>query len=438
MPSIERLPDPAPSPAAPAAAPPAPPVGSASASAAEASAGIGRRLLRSRAAALVLWLGTRAVMFAAAVAAGRGRTDEVHTLYPRWAAELAHGHFPFHDATWQYPPVAGLVFLAPRALPFLPYAAAFAVLMLLCDAAVGLMLLGAARGAGRRLDGLWLWVLGLPLLLQLPDIRFDVAVTALAVGSVLLLNRSAVGGGALAALGALVKAWPVLVLIGTPRGRATRRSWSSALATGALLAGLAAALFTHAFDFLGEQGSRGIEIESLPGSLLLAAKLVGYHGTVHYSYGSFQVFGPGVSALGTATLALTALGLGWLLRWRLRARVWTAATAADAAFTAMLVFVTTSRVISPQYFVWLLGLGALCLAFRSTGQRWPALALLPLTALTTLGYPVLWAGLKEDHLIPVAVLLLRNLGLLAATVYAAVRLRRSTAVGSEQLPQAPS
>ncbi|WP_160312266.1 glycosyltransferase 87 family protein [Streptacidiphilus albus] len=427
MPSTERLPDPASTPPAPPspAAPPGPSAGAAD--------GIVRLLLRSRTAALVLWLGTRAVLFAAAVAEGRGSTDEVHTLYPHWAAELAHGHFPFHEATWQYPPVAGLVFLAPRALPFLPYAAAFAVLMLLCDAAVAAMLLGASRGPERRLDGLWLWVLGLPLLLQLPYIRFDVAVTALAVGSVLLLGRSAVGGGVLAALGALVKAWPVLVLIGTPRGRVTHRSWSSALVTGVLLAGLAAALFTHAFGFLGEQGSRGIEIESLPGSLLLAAKLVGYHGTVRYSYGSFQVFGPGVSALSTATLALTVLGLGWLLLWRLRARVWTAATAADAAFTAMLVFVTTSRVISPQYFVWLLGLGALCLAFRATGQRRPALALLALTALTTLGYPLLWSGLKEDHLIPVAVLLLRNLGLLAATVHSAVRLQRSTAARTEAL-----
>ena len=377
-------------------------------------------------APLFWWVCTRLVLVSVALAGVGGANDEVHALYPKWASELVHGHFPVHDSQWQYPPVAGLVFLAPRALPFLSYATAFGVLMLLCDAAVAAMLQAASRGPGRGNHGLWLWTLGLPLLLQLPYIRFDVAVTALAVGAVLLLDRSPVGGGTLAALGALIKAWPVLALVGAPRGRVTRRSWTSAVVSAAAVAGAMALAFSHAFGFLGEQSARGLEVESLPGSLLLAARRFGYQGTVHYRYGSFQVGGPHVHGLATAMLGLTVLGFGWLLWWRLRARVWTAATAADAALTAMLVFVTTSRVISPQYLVWLLGLGAVCLAFRDSSQRRVALALLPVTALTTLVYPVLWQPLLDDRAGAVLVLLLRNAALLALTLHSAHRLHRAT------------
>jgi hypothetical protein len=383
---------------------------------------------------LALWLCTRLVFVAMALAATMGPDFETHTLYPAWASGLAHGHFPSGDRKWQYPPVAGLVFLAPRALPFLGYATAFALLMLLCDAAVTAMLLVCSRGEGRSVHGLWLWVLGLPLLIQLPYVRFDVAVTALAVGSVLLLTRSAVGSGLLAALGALVKAWPVLVLIGTPRGRATRRSWASAALGLPLIGGATALLFSHAFGFLGEQGSRGIEVESLPGSLLLLARLLGYHATVRYAYGSYQVSGRCAQDLADAAVLLTAAGFGWLLWWRLRARSWSAATPADAALTAMLVFVATSRVISPQYLIWLLGLGATCLVFRSTSQRPVALALLPLTALTTLVYPALWEPLLHGRAVAVLALLLRDAGLLALTACSALRLWRAT--GAERPPTA--
>ena len=378
-------------------------------------------------APVACWLLTRLVLVWVALAGVGGTNDEAHQLYPAWAAELARGHFPVHDSQWQYPPVAGLVFLAPRALPFLGYAGAFIVLMLLCDAAVALLLARASRGPGRGNHGLWLWALGLPFLLQLPYLRFDVAVTALAVGAVLLLDRAPVGGGVLAALGALIKAWPVLVLIGAPRGRATRRSWASALVSGAVVSAVLLLTFSHAFSFLSEQSSRGIEIESLPGALLLAARHLGYHGGIAYRYGSFQVSGPYVHGLSSAALLLTVLGFGWLLWWRLRARRWSAATPADAALTAMLIFVTTSRVISPQYLVWLIGLGAVCLVFRDTSQRGVALALLPITLLTTLVYPTLWQPLLDGQTLATVLLLLRDTALLAVTLWSALRLWRATA-----------
>ncbi|QMU72940.1 glycosyltransferase 87 family protein [Streptacidiphilus sp. P02-A3a] len=377
-------------------------------------------------ALLGAWVCTRLLYAAPIIADMAGQQYDIGSLYPTWAAELAHGQFPWNDVTWQYPPVAGLVFLAPRALPFLSYQTAFGLFMLLCDAAVLVMLLAAARGAGRARLGVWVWVLGLPLLGELPYVRFDPAVTVLAVGSVLLLRRSSTGGGILAGLGALVKAWPLLMLIGAPRGRATRRSWFVAGLSCVVLVAVIGVFFTHEFSFLGEQGARGIEIESLPGCALMVAHLFGYSSVIQYSYGSYQISGAYSGQLATLTLALSAVGFLWLLWWRLRARVWTSATTADAAFTSMLVFVTTSRVISPQYFIWLLGLAATCLLFRTTSQRVPALAMLPLTVFTTLDYPVSFGQVLQGEPAAIMVVVVRNLGLLWVTVHSAIRLRRST------------
>ncbi|WP_374109163.1 glycosyltransferase 87 family protein [Streptomyces sp. CC228A] len=153
---------------------------------------------------------------------GVGR--EVHVLYRYWYEQLARGVLPADETAWQYPPGAALVLLAPGAVPGLTYFQAFVALTLAADAAVALAL-ARARG-GDCAAGAWYWTCALPLLLHLPLARYDVLVTALAVGGLLAVRAGPARlGGALVGLGALVKGWPLLALAGTPRGRVTRRSW---------------------------------------------------------------------------------------------------------------------------------------------------------------------------------------------------------------------
>ncbi|MFF9015288.1 glycosyltransferase 87 family protein [Streptomyces sp. NPDC014870] len=358
-----------------------------------------------------------------------GVSREVYVLYQIWYRQFAQGTYPVDDVTWQYPPGAGLVIMSPGALPWLTYFQAFVALTLLADAVVALAL--ARADSSRVTHGAWVWVAGLPLLLHIPLARYDVQVTALAVLALLAVaSRSAAGhriGGALAGLGALVKVWPVLTLIGTPRGRTTRDAWIAAATTVLALLAVLALCFSDSLAFLRQQGSRGIQIESLGGTALALARAADiWPGGVEYRYGAFEYVGPYVSSVGRLALLLTALAFVWLLIWRLRARTWTEATPLDAALAAVLLFTVTSRVISPQYMIWLLGLAAVCLTSRRTVMRPVALLLLPTAGLSSLAYPVLYEEVVAGAWEGVTIMVLRNGLLLAAALLAARRLWTST------------
>ncbi|MFI6469544.1 glycosyltransferase 87 family protein [Streptomyces sp. NPDC050516] len=386
---------------------------------------------RTRSAALVAsWLATRAVMLHLLVTdrlGVGGVTGEVYVLYRRWHDQLGTGAFPLGDPTWQYPPGAGAIMLAPALFPFLTFFQAFTAVTVGCDALIARALVRAGARPGGSAAGAWLWVCGLPLLLHIPYARYDVQVTALAVAAVLTLRRRPGLGGALAGLGALVKVWPLLTLIGAPPGRGARRALLGALGSAAALLAVLALAFDHTLDFARQQGGRGIQIESLGGTALqLAHLLAGHPGRVVYRYGAMEFTGPYVSALATLSLALTGLALCWLLLWRVRARHWTAAVPLDAALCAVLLFTVTSRVISPQYLIWLLGLAAACLTSRRTSQRPVAQLLLPAAALSALAFPCLYDEVMAGTALGTGVMSARNALLLAATLLSCRRLWTST------------
>lgn len=372
------------------------------------------------------WIASRALMVGLIRS---GRTEpaiEVHRLYQGWYRVLRTGTFPVDDVTWQYPPGAALPMLAPGLLPFLSYLQAFVLLVLVADAAVQVALLAAGRGPGRSDWGAWAWALALPLLLGLPYGRYDLPATALAVGALLLVPARPGAAGVLAGVGALVKVWPALTLLGTPRGRTTRQAWTAAAVSALALLLVFAAFFDHAFDFLHAQRGRGVEIESLGGSALQVARQFGWSGRVEQHYGSLEFLGRYVHRVAQLSLLLTAAAFAWLLLWRVRARRWTAATPYDAALSAVLLFTVTSRVISPQYLVWLIGLAAVCLTVEGTTQRPVAFLLLPAVGVTTIDYPLFFDSMQAGGWWPTAVILTRNGLLLAAAGWSAARLWRAT------------
>jgi hypothetical protein len=354
--------------------------------------------------------------------------NDVSHVYRPWFEVLRHGAFPAHDVTWQYPPGAAAVMVAPATVPFLSYTSAFFCLAFLADALVLAALLYDARGS-RDLTGVWVWVGGVAVLGPLAYARYDVMVTAVGVAALLVLRRRPAFGGVLAGVGAVLKVWPLLLLIGTPPGRATRRAWLSASATVAALITVFALTMANSLSFLTMQRDRGTEVESLGGLVFHLGRHAGWHGQVSMRYGSMEFVGPHVHLVSAAALALSLVAVGWLLLWRLRARTFREATPFDAAFTALLVFTTTSRVISPQYMVWLIGAGAVCVTLRGTTQRLSVLLMLGATLFTTLEFPLFFSHVTASDSLGVVLIVVRNVLLVAASLVACRRLWTSTVRG---------
>ncbi|MFF4352278.1 glycosyltransferase 87 family protein [Streptomyces sp. NPDC001530] len=349
-------------------------------------------------------------------------TSDVSVIYQGWYEVLRHGTFPLDDVTWQYPPAAALPILSPALLPFLDYAQAFFVLAFLADFVVFGLLQYAGLRAGKTLRGAWVWVIGVSLLGPTVYARYDVMVTAVAVAALLAGARHPRLMGALAGFGAVLKVWPVLLLVGAVR----RRAWAAAVVTAGGIVAVFSVAMPGAFSFLTFQRDRGTEVESLGSLVFHVARQYGWDGQVLLNYGSVEFLGPYVDLVSTAALGLTAIAFGWLLLWRLCAKRFLPHTLADAAFVAVLMFTTTSRVISPQYMVWLVGLAAVCLCFRRSRMTLPVGVVLAACFVTVLEFPLWFSHVVSSDRLGITLLFVRNGLLVIATLLAALKLWRDT------------
>ncbi|MGA4881425.1 glycosyltransferase 87 family protein [Streptomyces lydicamycinicus] len=380
---------------------------------------------------VAVWAATRAVVLLCVlrvlVLPGPDVTTDVSVIYQGWFGVLKTGTFPLNDVTWQYPPAAALAILSPGLLPFLDYTTAFFTLILVTDAATLALLLRAGRRAEHRPAGAWVWIAGVALLGPTAYARYDLMVTAVAVAALFAAARRPRVAGALIAFGALLKVWPALLLTGAAlRGRRARALWRSAAGTAAGLTLLLVAAAPGALAFLTFQRDRGTEVESLGALVFHVARHYGWDGQVLLNYGSLEFLGPGVPFVSTVSLTLSLAAVGWLFLWRVRVRELRPGTLCEAAFTATLLFTTTSRVISPQYMLWLVGLGAVCVTVRAARQTLPVVLVLIATGVTLLEFPVGFAQVVASDPWGVALLTVRN-GLLAtASLIACRRLWVST------------
>lgn len=400
----------------------------------------------------VVFVGTRASLFLSVtkpeIFSLPSISYDVDTVYQHWYSILRSGTFPQGDVMWQYPPAAAAVLLAPGLLP-LDYPTAFYTLSLVADVAtMGVLLtLGrptrpgtnatpTLRSATRqwRLAPAWVWTLGVLLQGPIGYARYDLMVTAVAVTGLTLVarrhrdRRQGAGqrlGGILLGIGAMIKLWPALLLLGVRRGQATRRSWTAAVLTGLALMVFFVTTMPGALSFLHAQQGRGIEVESPAATPFHLLRHLGWHGTTGLHFGSVEYLGPGVRAVGLGCVALSALALCWLVYWRLTSRHRSAANTVDAALVAVLLFVVTSRVVSPQYMVWLVGVAAVCAASRSSVMRAPTVLVLCATGLSTVEYPYWFGELVSGQPSGILLVTVRNLLLVSAALLGCYRLWQS-------------
>jgi hypothetical protein len=362
------------------------------------------------------WLCTRALIVAGVLvwASQHPGLQDV-TRYERWSSILSgHGEFPGGNG-WQYPPGAGLLMLIPRPFP-IGYGEAWVGLMVLVDFLGFLLLARLARRSGKE-AGVWVWLLGIPLLGIIPLLRFDLVPTVIAIAALVVIHRRPGWFGALAGLGAAIKVWPVLLLLGEwDRQRLVRAALAAAAVIVFLLA-ISMIGFGNATRFISHGGGRGLQEEAVATVPWQIGQIVsGDPYSREVRFGAWEIVGPGTSAVTALLKMLTfAAVAGAAVWWWYRRRAIRAGreelaadtVSRDFVFAVVLLVVVASPVLSPQYMTWLLGLAAVVLTSTSTSLRRPAWIVLGA------------AALSSHELRSSGVILLRDLALLFAATDAA-------------------
>jgi hypothetical protein len=369
---------------------------------------------------LAVWLATRALtvcQVAFWTEPHRGFEDVAN--YQIWAHILtAHGEFPGGPG-WQYPPGAGLMMLVPRAVPA-GYGVAFIGLMLAVDL-IGLVLLARLAERTGRDTGVWVWLLGMPLLGTFALLRFDLVPTVIAIGALVVIHRRPGWFGALVGLGAAIKVWPALLLLGEWDRRRLLRAGIAAAAVVALVFAVSTIAFGDPGRFISHGGGRGLQEEAVATAPWQLAQIFGDPYPRAVQFGAWQIASPTAEDVAAVLRVLTLVALGvsalwWLARTRAiragRDDLADPDLSRDFVFAVVLLVVITSPVLSPQYMVWLLGLAAVVLSSTATRLRRPAWIVLGAAVLTTAT-----TG-------SAALTLLRDLALLAATADAVVSMAR--------------
>ena len=370
---------------------------------------------------LAVWLSTRALIVAEVGfwAGPQPRFEDVNN-YETWSHYITSHHALPGGEAWQYPPGAGLLMLLPRLVPA-GYGGAFVGLMLLVDL-IGFVLLARLGRRSGNDTGVWVWLLGLPLLGTFAVLRFDLVPTVIAIAALVVIHRRPRWFGGLVGLGAVIKVWPALLLFGEWDKARLLRSALAAAAAIVVVFAISTVAFGDSTGFLSHGGDRGLQEEAVatvPWQLGQVVSGDPYQREIRS--GAWEIATPAADTLATLlrwlTLAAIAAAAVW---WRSRARairagredLADAAVSRDFVFTIVLAVVVTSPVLSSQYMAWLLGLAAVVLSAGTPRLARPAWIVVGATVLTT-------ATFKSPQLT-----LVRDLALLGATVDAAVAMVR--------------
>ena len=292
--------------------------------------------------------------------------------YHDFAQQMQDGRIPYRDFYMEYPPGAIPAFLAPLPLTWLAhydlafkFTVALAGVLLVAVCAVALRLLGAGRS---RVLATYALVAAGPAALGAVELnRYDLwpALLCVLALAALVAGRPRLGFGAASRSGASSRSsrsssLPVAALyVFRSRGRAALEGAVTTFAVVFLIVVLPfAALAPGGLWYsVYTQSIRHLQLESLGSSILLAADSLGlYSGKiVPGKPGSLDLSGGLPNALGVLTLVAFLAALAAVVVAYLRATEGkeTLVLGFAASVTA---FVAFSKVISPQFLVWLIPL----------------------------------------------------------------------------------
>jgi hypothetical protein len=354
-------------------------------------------------------------------------------VYFGYAERIAAGEAPFTPSfEVEYPPLAVALFRAPgHTGSESAYGIWFNILMgAITIAAAAVTAYTACRlwpRGGRAYVAAVLFPVGVALIGTIVINRYDVAVALLIAIFVLCLAAGwYTAAGFVIGMGFALKLTPlalmplVLLLAGPPR----RWAWPLVAFAAAAAAPFLPYLFTswsgvwHVFQYHLE---RPLQIESVLGTPQLFGQLLGADwATWAWSHGSHSLVAPGVGFAADVSggLMLLAVAAVYLLAWLRRRRLRTVpADQALVVLAIVLAIVTFGKVLSPQFFIWVLPAWALVAARDRLILVLGALTL----ALTQAEFPALYWNLLDMQPAVLAIVVARNTLLLATFVVTLLR-----------------
>jgi hypothetical protein len=367
-----------------------------------------------------------AAAFLVSCAAARGgffsSADPGDVLRYHAFADLLRSHqLPYRDFYIEYPPGAIPWFLAPLLLSGVGYITAFKITIAVAGVAltivVGVLLSLLARSPGRDVAVLGSLVV-LPVALGAVVLnRYDLWPTlVLAAALAALLARRDRAAFALLGIGAAIKIFP-LVVVPVAMVHVWRQRGSAALRSAVAWGIVAFVVVVLPFAALAPGGLgysvktqviRKLQLESLGASFLLAADKLGvYAGSiVPGKPGSLDLSGGLPNALGVVTTLLFLVALAATVLAYVRAPESDELLVVGFA-ASVVAFVAFSKVVSPQFLVWLVPFVPL-----ARGRRFLTTGLL-VTIFVLTQIEVVWEHPLRRFGWPVWVLLGRNLLLVA-------------------------
>lgn len=289
-------------------------------------------------------------------------------IFFEYASRVIYGELPYRDFFFEYPPLSLLVLLPPRlfAGDLLSYLQAFVWEMLLVDL-LGLVVLAAfARSLGHSVWGtLVIYTLILLALGPLVGGRYDLLPAVLVLLALYAFHRRWNNfSWAALALATMTKLYPLVLapLFAFPllQGREYPRLIRGVLVFLFALGLIAAPClwlspdgFWHSFKYHLE---RGLQVESTYASFLLVGHTFGSTSPrLSFNHGAWHLSSTLADAL--ARLSPIFMGLAllvvYLLCWRKGRATTEEGEMVNYALLAVLAFMLTSKVLSPQFLIWL-------------------------------------------------------------------------------------
>jgi hypothetical protein len=347
------------------------------------------------------------------------------SIYYQDSLQLLLGQLPYRDFVLEYPPLALLPFALPRLvtfgqrIDFISYVWLFLIESAIFSTLIALVI-AQIRGLRAAGPALALYALLVAVTAPLLPWRYDLFPALLTALALLCVVRQRPGwAGIWLGLGVAAKLYPAVLLLvfgayylaGKNRPALLRLALGSAGALAATLLPFVLVAPGPLLSFLRYHELRGLQLESLPAGVIVLAHVLGITpARLEFNYGALHVASPLAGAvLSWLPVAFVVLFGVVLVSGMARFREEQAADGRVSreslvaySVAALLAFIITNKVFSPQYVIWLLPFAPL-LRLRQ------ASALLAICALTIVLFPFNYEHLLGMELLPVLLLNLRNL-----------------------------